>query len=429
MDVNEIESYFDRLWPLNRSLTGEGNRQTIKILSELVPFNVTEVPAGTSCYDWKVPAEWNVKEAWIKDTKGNIIIDFSNNNLHLMGYSIACHELLSYDNLIKHLYYIQAQPEAIPYRTSYYTKRWGFCLSYNQFLSLNPKEQYEVFIDSCHNEEGSMTVAEAVIEGESKEEIVFSSYICHPSLANNELSGPLVLCYLYSLIRQKLVKPRYTYCFLLMPETIGSIWYISHHFEHLQKYVKGGMILTCIGDAAPYSLKKSRRGDSLLEAATEYIAKSRYPNTCVIDFFPLGSDERQYCSPGVNLPFCSLMHSVYGTFKEYHTSLDNKSYISFEVIQQSTEDLYDVIRILENDGRYFNQMPMCEPQLGKRGLYPTISAPNARSKVTDAMMWILNYSDGKHTLFDILKKAQLPIGSFLEAKDVLIKNGILKYEE
>ena len=169
--------------------------------------------------------------------------------------------------------------------------------------------------------------------------------------------------------------------------------------------------------------KKSRRGDSLLEAATEYIAKSRYPNTCVIDFFPLGSDERQYCSPGVNLPFCSLMHSVYGTFKEYHTSLDNKSYISFEVIQQSTEDLYDVIRILENDGRYFNQMPMCEPQLGKRGLYPTIS------KVTDAMMWILNYSDGKHTLFDILKKAQLPIGSFLEAKDVLIKNGILKYEE
>ncbi len=430
MDLkSQLESYFDLLWPLNRSLTGNGNRKTLEILSEIVPFHREEVPSGTICYDWTVPPEWNVKEAWVKNSKGEILVDYSRNNLHLMGYSIPFKGRLSYNELKEHLYFLEDQPNAIPYRTSYYSPRWGFCLTYNQFLSLDPGEEYEVFIDSTLDPHGAMTVAEIAIEGKSAKEFVFSSYICHPSMANNELSGPLVLCYLYDQIKRNISAPQYTYRFLLMPETIGSIWYISHHFDALKQNVLGGMILTCIGDKAPYTLKKSREGNGILEEVTEYIAKRRYADAKIIDFFPLGSDERQYCSPGVNLPFCSLMRSTYGTYKEYHTSLDNKHYISFESIEQSIYDLLDVVRILENNAIYYNQFPMCEPQLGKRGLYPTISAPDARNRINDAMMWILNYSDGNHTLFEILKKSALTLDDVLQARDLLLKNSMITLYE
>lgn len=430
MDLkSQLEAYFDLLWPLNRSLTGNGNRKTLEILSEIVPFHIIEIPSGTVCYDWEVPPEWNVKEAWVKNSKGEILIDYSWNNLHLMGYSIPFKGKLSYNKLKDHLYFLEDQPNAIPYRTSYYSPRWGFCLTYKQFFKLDPTEEYEVFIDSTLDTHGSMTIAEIVIEGKSSKEFVFSSYICHPSMANNELSGPLVLCFLYDLIKRKISAPLYTYRFLLMPETIGSIWYISRHFDALKQNVLGGMILTCIGDKASYTLKKTREGENILEEITEYIIKQRYTDAKIIDFFPLGSDERQYCSPGINLPFCSLMRSPYGTYKEYHTSLDNKCYISFDSIQQSIYDLLDVVKIIENNTIYYNQFPMCEPQLGKRGLYPTISAPNARNCINDAMMWILNYSDGKHTFFEILKKSDLNLNDFIQARDLLLKNRIITLYE
>lgn len=430
MDLrNKLETYFDLLWPLNRSLTGNGNRKTLEILSEIIPFNIVEVPSGTVCYDWTVPPEWNVKTAWIKDSRGNIHIDFSKNNLHLMGYSIPFKGRISYNELKEHLYFLEDQPDAIPYRTSYYSRRWGFCLSYNQFLELDSTEEFEVFIDSTLNSNGAMTVAEAVIEGKSSKEFVFSSYICHPSMANNELSGPLVLCFLYDLIKRNISAPQYTYRFLLMPETIGSIWYISQHYNALKQNVLGGMILTCIGDKKSYTLKKSREANNILEEVAEHIVNRSYEGAKILEFFPIGSDERQYCSPGVNLPFCSLMRSMYGTFKEYHTSLDDKHYISFDSIQQSISDLYDVVRILENNVRYQNLFPMCEPQLGKRGLYPTVSAPNARTSVIDAIMWILNYSDGHYSLFDILKKSGLALDDILQARDLLLKNGIITLYE
>jgi aminopeptidase-like protein len=295
-----LEKYFDLLWPINRSLTGNGNRETLKILSELVDLKISEIPSKTQCFDWTVPSEWNVKEAWIKDPSGKTIVDFKNNNLHLLGYSGKFHDKINLEELKDHLFSLPKQPNAIPYLTSYYDGRWGFCLTHNQLRKLK-KGEYEINVDSELNPKGSMTIAEATLKGESDREILFSTYICHPSMANNELSGPLVTSFIYKKLKEKNNR-RYTYRFLFLPETIGSICYLSMHGEELKQKLIAGYVVTCVGDKGNFTYKRSRRGNTLADQAAELVLNQTEKKFKIEDFFPTGSDERQYCSPGFNLP-------------------------------------------------------------------------------------------------------------------------------
>jgi len=419
----QLEHYFDRLWSLNRSLTGEGNRQSLGILSELVDLNVHEIPSGTACFDWNVPPEWNAREAWIKDPNGNIVVDFRENNLHLLGYSTPIHAKMSLAELKQHLYSLPDYPDWIPYRTSYYKERWGFCLTHNQLMSL-PDGEYEVFIDSTLDKNGSMTFADAVIEGETEEEIMFSTYICHPSMANNELSGPLVQAFLYQAIKA-LGKTRYTYRFAFLPETIGAIYYLSQHGEHLKEKLRAGYVLNCIGDAGKFTYKRSRQLTSLADRAAETVLAQTKIGCHAEDFFPLGSDERQYCSPHFDLPMGSVMRTRYYNYPEYHTSADNKDFISFEAMETSVLRLLDIIKLLEVNAYYVNQMPHCEPQLGKRGLYPNLGSDTSTRLRVGAMMWTLNLADGKHDLIDIVRRSGQPVSEILEVVKTLTEHGLL----
>lgn len=423
----ELEKYFDRLWPITRSLTGNGNRETLKILSELIDVKITEIPSGTQCFDWNVPAEWNIKEAWIKNSKGEKIVDFSKNNLHILGYSEPFKANLSFEELKPHLYTLPDQPDLIPYLTSYYKRRWGFCISHNQFLELDKNDKYEIFIDSSLDENGSMTIGEAIIRGKSEKEILFSTYICHPSLANNELSGPLVSAFIYSKLKER-KNIKYTYRFIFVPETIGSIHSLSVNGERWKKNLQAGFVVTCIGDAGKFTYKKSRRGNSLPDRVVETILNQTESEFDIVDFFPTGSDERQYCSPGFNLPVGSLMRTMYGKYPEYHTSADNKDFISFEAMQKSVLKYLEIIEVLERNEKYLNKYPFCEPQLGKRGLYPTLGSQKGTENFVTAMAWILNLADGTNDLLSISEKSKIPISQLIPVIDRLLENGILENE-
>lgn len=420
----EIEKYFDRLWPINRSLTGNGNRETFKILSEIIDLKISEVPSGTECFDWTIPPEWNVKEAWIKNSKGDIIVDFSVNNLHLLGYSEPFFGKLNFDDLKPHLYTLPLQPELIPYLTSYYKRRWGFCMSHEQLLKLDKDETYGIFIDSSLDNKGSMTIGEAIIKGSSDKEILFSTYICHPSLASNELSGPLVSAFIFSKLKER-HKLKYTYRFVFVPETIGTIYYLSQKGEYLKNNLAAGFVITCIGDSGKFTYKKSRRGNSLADKATEMILQQSEDEFNIEDFVPRGSDERQYCSPGFNLPVGSLMRTMYGKYPEYHTSADNKQYVSFEAMEKSVLTYLDIIELLEKNEIYINTMPYCEPQLGKRGLYPTLGSQKKTEDFIKGMMWVLNLADGTNDLISISEKSKIPVKELFPIIDKLIGKSLL----
>jgi len=422
-----LEEYFDRLWPITRSLTGNGNRDTLKILSEIIDLKVIEVPSGTQCFDWNVPPEWNIKEAWIKNSKGEKIVDFSKSNLHILGYSEPFQGNLSFEELKSHLYTLPDQPDLIPYLTSYYKRRWGFCLTHNLFLKLDQNETYEVFIDSSLDEDGSMSIGEAIIKGKSEKEILFSTYICHPSLASNELSGPLVSAFIYSKLKEQ-KELKYTYRFIFVSETIGSIYSLSVNGEYWKKNLQAGFVITCIGDDGKFTYKKSRRGNSFPDRAVEAILSQTESEFNIIEFFPSGSDERQYCSAGFNLPVGSLMRTMYGKYPEYHTSADNKDFISFEAMEKSVLKYLEIIEVLERNEKYINKMPFCEPQLGKRGLYPTLGSQKGTEDFVTAMMWILNLTDGTNDLISISEKSKIPISQLIPVIDRLIENGILENE-
>jgi len=425
MMKNKIENYFDRLWPINRSLTGNGNRDTLEILSEIIDLSILEIPSGTKCFDWIVPPEWNVREAWIKNSKGQIVINFSDNNLHLLGYSTPIHKKLTFDELKSNLYTLPNQPELIPYLTSYYKEKWGFCLSQNQFDELDITEEYEVFIDSTLDKNGSMTIGEAVINGESDKEVLISTYICHPSMANNELSGPLVASFLYQELK-KLKKLKYTYRFLFIPETIGSIYYLSQKGEYLKEKLIAGFVVTCIGDPGRFTYKRSRKGNSLPDRAVELVLKQTEKDFIIEDFFPTGSDERQYCSPGFNLPIGSLMRTRYGKYKEYHTSGDNRKFISFDALEKSVQKYLDVINLIDNNNYIINKMPFCEVQLGKRGLYPTLGSQKGKKEEVLAIMWILNLADGTNDLINIATRSEINYKTILKSVDKLLENGLIE---
>ncbi len=419
---NLIYDYCRELFYINRSITGNGVRETLKSISKKVDnFQIREVPSGTKCFDWVVPEEWNVKDAFVKDEKGNKIIDFKENNIHLMGYSKPIDKVISYDELINKLYTLPRFPNAIPYITSYYKKDWGFCVTENQKNNLK-NQNYHVKIDSSFSN-GSLSYGEVLIKGKSKKEIIFSTYICHPSLANDNLSGPVLATYL-AMHLQKIKNLRFSYRFIFIPETIGAIAYLNENLNNLKKNTYAGFILTCVGDNNNYSYLSSRSGESICDKVALHVLDNLKIKFKKYSFHERGSDERQYSSPGIDLPFCSVMRSKYGEFDEYHTSLDNLDFISSEGFEGSFNIYKKIIHVFENNYTY-KTMILGEPQLGKRGLYPNTSTKKSHNEVKD-LMNLISYSDGKKSLLEIANEIKVPIWDLSLLARKLIEHKILK---
>jgi len=421
-NLEQIEALFDRLWPLLRSLTGEGVRATHDILSEYLPLQRIEVPTGTRVFDWTVPQEWVVGAAYLNAPDGRRILDVAENNLRLVNYSVPFRGRLSRAALDPHLHSRPDMPDAIPYVTSYYEPRWGFCLSENERAAL-PDGEYEVVVDT-QLKDGALTISEAVLPGSESDEVLISTYTCHPSLANNELSGPLVAAMLY---RRLAAWPerRLTYRFVFAPETIGAIAYLALRGGHLREHLVAGYVATCCGLDTHFTYKRSRGGDTLADRAAAQALKAIGADCRLRDFAPTGSDERQYCSPGFDLPVGSLMRGVYGEYREYHTSLDNKTLIDFGALAGSIDAYEAICRTLDRNVTFENLVPYCEPQLGRRGLYPTLGAPDQADRV-QATMWVLNLSDGAHDLLSIAERSGLPIDRLWPAAVAAEKAGVLR---
>jgi aminopeptidase-like protein len=397
--AQKLEQYFDRLWPICRSITGNGLRQSFDILEEIIPLVKHEVPSGTQVFDWTIPKEWNIENAYIVCPDGKRIARFTDHNLHVVNYSIPVNKKLNWEELQPHLHHIPEMPDAIPYITSYYKENWGFCITHNEWKSLPREGEYHVVIESSLKP-GHLTWAECVLPGETDEEVLFSTYLCHPSMANNELSGPLAQAFLYELLAA-MPKRRYTYRFLFAPETIGVIAFLAERGEHLKKNLRAGYVLTCCGDGGALTYKRSKHRFSEADRAAEHVLKHHYPNHSVLEFAVGGSDERQYCSPGFNLPVGSLMRTPYQRYREYHTSLDNKSFISFPSLAETIEAYYHICCVLENNRKYVNRIAHCEPQLGKRGLYPSSVDPLFNREETHRLLHFLSFADGTKDLLDI----------------------------
>jgi aminopeptidase-like protein len=417
----ELEAYFDRLWPLLRSITGDGVRQTHGILGELLPLTRFEIPTGTEVFDWTVPPEWVVREAYVAAPDGQRLLDVHENNLHLVNYSAPFRGRLSRRELEQYLYSRPDLPQAVPYVTSYYDRRWGFCISHDDRLRL-PEGDYDIVVDTDLID-GSLTISEAVLPGETPQEILISTYTCHPSLANNELSGPLVAAFLYRQLAA-LEARRLTYRFVFLPETIGSVAYLAMRGDHLLERLVAGYVVTCVGDAGPFTYKRSRRRNSIADRAALHCLR-RWPEARIVDFFPSGSDERQYCSPGFDLPVGSIMRTMYGKYPEYHTSLDDKSLISFAAMRETIELYARTCRVIDRNRSYVSLKPLGEPQLGKRGLYPTIGGQAGTERI-EALLWLLNYSDGKHDLLAIADRSGIDFEVLAEAADKCIEHRLLQ---
>ena len=422
--TKKIIEYFDKLWPINRSIMGPGFRSSLEILSEIMPMNYYSFATGNQVLDWEVPKEWDVNEAYLIDPNGKKIANFSLNNLHLVGYSIPFRGKMNLNELKSHLHTLEHIPDAIPYVTSYYKEYWGFCISHNEYNKLIDGE-YEIVVDTLLYD-GTLITGEAVIKGSTSNEIFFSTYLCHPSMANNELSGPLGIVFLYNLIKS-IPNPRFTYRFVISSETIGTIAYLSKMGEHLKKNVKAGYQMTCMGENSDYTYKKSRQQNSLADRAAEISLRHCGEPFQIVSFDPgEGSDERQYCSPGFNLPVGSLMRTQYGKYYQYHTSLDNKDFIDFEKLKDSIYQYFDIVKTLEANFNWVSIMQNGEPQLGKRGLYPSLADKTSHDNHLKAILWILNYADGEHDLIEISNLSGFSINTLISATDVLNSNGILK---
>ena len=410
-----------KLFPICRSITGNGVRETLRILKKEISIKVYEVPTGTRVFDWTVPKEWNISEAWIEDSKGQRIIDFANHNLHVVGYSVPVDMQISLSDLQEHLYSIPEQPNAIPYVTSYYQERWGFCMTHAMREKLSD-DIYHVHIDSSLKD-GSLTYGELIIPGESEKEIFLSTYICHPSMANNELSGPVVTTYLTKWIKSK---PRHhTYRIIFIPETIGSLTYLSKNIDDMKRNIIAGFNVTCAGDDRANSFQSSRYGTTLADRVALRVLRKRHPNFKSYSFLDRGSDERQYCSPGVDLPVVSIMRSHHTEFPEYHSSLDNLELITPNGLQGSFDILKECIETLENNPRY-QPIFQCEPQLGKRGLYSTLSRRGSKSNDSKLYLNILAYSDGTNDMDDLAELLHIPKEDILQAVKTLLNAKLIR---
>lgn len=413
-----------KMFPICRSITGNGVRQTLAIIKEHIPeLEIKEVPTGTPVFDWTVPKEWNIKGAYIENSKGERIVDFANCNLHVLGYSVPTDVYVSKSELLEHVYVEEGQPEAIPYVTSYYKERWGFCMSRNQRDSL-PEDTYHCVIDSSL-EEGGLTYAEVVIPGQTDDEILLSTYVCHPSMANNELSGPVVQTYLYKwLVDQTSIKKfHYTYRLVFIPETIGSITYISQHMAHMKEHIKAGFLLSCVGDDRTYSYIPTRKGKTLADKVVLKVFEDKKISFEKYTFLDRGSDERQYNAPGVDIPVCGICRSKYGKYPEYHTSLDNMDMISPEGLMGAYEFMTEVLTLTEYN-QYYKINVFCEPQLGKRGLQSTISQKGTYDGVL-TLRDLIAYSDGDTDLIEISNIINVPVDVLYPLVDKLLEQELL----
>ncbi len=402
----QIYNLAKKLWPINRSITGDGVRETLSIIQkEISELKIFEVPSGTNVFDWTIPKEWRIKDAYIITPSGKKICEFKKNNLHLMGYSSPVNLKLPLSQLQNHLYSLPDQPNAIPYITSYYEKRWGFCISHLERENLE-EGNYEVYIDS-ELFDGSLSYGEILIKGELSKEIFISTYICHPSMANNELSGPCVTTFLAKKIKN-FKGLRYSYRLIFIPETIGSITYLSKNIEHLKQMVVAGFNVTCVGDNRDYSYLPSRRGDTLSDKVAKHVLKHIHPTFKSYTWADRGSDERQYCAPNVNLPIASIMRTKYGEYNEYHTSLDDLiNVVTSEGLEGGFDALWKSIEAIERN--YYPQITtLCEPQLSKRGLYSSLSTKN-RNLENRKILNLITWSDGTRSLIEIADLCNLPV--------------------
>jgi len=410
----------EELYPICRSITGDGVRRTLDIIGRHMPLQRREVPSGTRVFDWTVPKEWNIRDAYIRDPSGTKIVDFARSNLHVVSYSQPVHARLPLSELRTRLHSIPEHPEWIPYRTSYYNETWGFCLAHAQREAL-PDGEYEVVIDSTLAD-GHLSYAECLLPGESTDEVLLSCHVCHPSLCNDNLSGIALLTELVRALQAR--SRRYSYRFLFIPGTIGSITWLAHNEQNVDR-IRHGLVVTCVGDGGRFTYKKSRRGNADIDRAVLHVLATTTDDHEVIEFYPYGYDERQYCSPGFNLPVGSLSRSTHGRFVEYHTSADDLHLVQPAFLAESLEKYLAVIDVLEQDRVYVNTQPKCEPQLGRRGLYRAIGAAgNARAHEM-ALLWVLNLSDGQHGLLDIAERARVPFSDIARAAEALQQAGLL----
>ncbi|MDD3223515.1 MAG: DUF4910 domain-containing protein [Clostridium sp.] len=420
----------EEMFPICRSITGDGVRDTLKVIRKIIPVDIKEVPSGTQVFDWTVPKEWNIREAWIKNSKGEKIVDFDESNLHVLNYSVPINKTMKFENMKSHIFTLSYAPDSIPYMTSYYSENWGFCMTHNEFLKLQREtaedEEFEVYIDSSLKE-GSLTYGEYFIKGESKEEVLISTYLCHPSMCNDNLSGIALNTYLAESLRkfQSEGKLKYSYRFLFIPETIGSITWLSFNEEKTSN-IKYGLVASCVGDRGCLTYKKSRDGNNIIDRISINVLKHSGAQYKVLDFFPWGSDERQFCSPGFNLPVGSLMRTPYGSFPEYHTSADNLNFIDDKSLGDTFDKYIKIIFTIEKNNTYLNLNPKCEPRLGKRGLYGNLGGKGKYEHDELVLFWVLNLSDGKNSLLDISERANVDFIRVKSAADALLKAGLLK---
>ena len=422
----ELRALFDSLWPIHRSITGEGYRKSLEILSQWMPMKIMRSLSGKKIFDWVVPEEWSIDEAYLIDPEGKRFADIKENNLHIVAYSCAFKGELPLSELKKHLHTRADLPDAIPYVTSYYKKTWGFCIKYSQYRKLK-KGVYKVFIKSSFKK-GFVEVGESYIKGRSKKEILLTSYLCHPSMANNELSGPLVLACLYRFLQMRPIdKSEYGVRIVLHPETIGALCFIYNKRKTLARRVVGGSVVSCVGLNENLKLKRARNKGSDFERVLKKLVLEQ--DGLVTDFTPFGSDERQYCSPGINLPVCLLSRANNFTYREYHTSMDNKNIMHFGNIIKTAETLYKAIELTGENNKLTNKLSCGEPFFTRHKLYPTTSTGNAVSlgldKKQEAYVWIMSLCDGKKDLITIAEESKLEIATIIEASNNLLTAGLL----
>ena len=408
------------LFPLCRSITGDGVRETLRVLQRSVPLQVHEVATGTPALDWNVPQEWNIRDAYVMDARGERVVDFQRCNLHVVGYSEPVDLELTLDELQSHLHSLPDQPDAIPYITSYYQRRWGFCLSHREREALAPG-RYRVRIDS-ELSDGSLTYGELLLPGATEQEIFLSTYVCHPSMANNELSGPVVTAMLAEWLAS--APRRYSYRIVFIPETIGALVYLSRNLAVLRERTIAGFNITCVGDERAHSFLPSRRGGTLADRAALCVLRQCYPGFVEYTYLDRGSDERQYCSPGVDLPVVSMMRTKYGEYPEYHTSLDDARLVTAAGLQGGFDALRDAIELLEHN-RVYRATAVGEPQLGRRGLYPTLGTKHTGRHVREILDF-LSYADGEHDLIGILERTQMRIERATEIASDLLRVDLIE---
>jgi aminopeptidase-like protein len=418
---DRMHALVERLYPICRSITGDGLRETLRVIAEFLPLHIHEVPTGTQVLDWEVPREWNIREAHVTGPDGRRVIDFAESNLHVVGYSVPVDTVMPLQELQEHLHSLPDQPDLVPYRTSYYQEAWGFCLSHRLRESL-PAGDYRVVIDSTLAD-GSLSYGEMLVPGQVPQEVLISCHVCHPSLANDNLAAVAIAIELARNLAN--ASPFYSYRFLFAPGTIGAITWLARNSEVLS-LIRHGLVLACAGDRGSLTYKRTRRGSADIDSAVAHVLTASGRPHSLVDFTPYGYDERQFGSPGFDLPVGCLTRTPYGAYPEYHTSGDNPDLVSAEAMVDTLSTLREVVAVLDGDRRYVNLSPYGEPQLGRRGLYESLGGRSDTKQAQMALLWVLNFSDGGHSLLDIAQRSGLSFQTIRVAADTLVAAGLLK---